>query len=112
MPFKKVNYNVDSNELFTNIYLTKSNLVEITNNDLLPKGNTIKKYVKITLKYFNYAVTTHASLIEVIIGRNSLSGIFLERKANPNDKLKLTKKLTKPIIPTPKIPQNNKLFST
>ncbi len=50
--------------------------------------------------------------MEVIIGRNSLKGMFLERKANPKDKLKLTKKLTKPINPIPNIPQNIKLFST
>ena len=46
------------------------------------------------------------------IGLNSVKGIFLERKANPNDNPKLTKKLTNPIIPIPKIPQNNILLLT
>lgn len=88
LPFKKINYNVDSNELFTNIYLTKSNLTEITNKDLLPKGNTIKKYVKISLKYFNYAVTTNATLIEVIIGYTKENNLFVLVDKNFNKTFK------------------------
>lgn len=38
----------------------------------------------------------------------SEKGISLERKASPNDKPKLTIKLTNPMIPTPKIPQKSR----
>ncbi len=51
-------------------------------------------------------------LIEEKIGLNSVNGMFLDRKANPNESPKLTKKLTNPMIPTPKIPQNNIVLLT
>ena len=50
--------------------------------------------------------------MEVIIGLNSVNGISRERNANPSDTLKLTKKFTKPIIPIPKMPQNNMTLFT
>ncbi len=50
--------------------------------------------------------------MEEEIKRSSDSGIALERNANPKDKLKLTIKLTNPITPIPKIPQNNMVSLT
>lgn len=45
--------------------------------------------------------------MEIVTNLSSNSEIALERKAKPNERLKLTKKLTSPITPIPKIPQKS-----
>lgn len=82
---KKVQYNVDTNKICSYNYLAKDSFKNVHENIKLPKGNTIKKYTQVNLKYFTYDTSNSFVLIKALVGYTKEFDLFVLIDKNFNN---------------------------